>query len=136
MGWYGRDTGQYSGPTSLPQNQEIDRSERKSAWARLLAKVYEVDVWACPDCGGRMSVIAVIRPSGVCRVVLIVVPAFGGLRHSRSHRDSKNYRMPGQAGTGATSGGMSVSRSSGQARRWIGVPIRLCGSYHVQVFDG
>jgi hypothetical protein len=65
----------------LPQNQEIDRSERKSAWAHLLAKVYEVDVWACPDCGGRMSVIAVIRPSGVCREVLIVVPAFGGRRH-------------------------------------------------------
>ncbi len=61
LGWYGRDAGQDSGPVSLHQNQEIGRSERKSAWARLLAKVYEVDVWACPACGGRMSVIAVIR---------------------------------------------------------------------------
>jgi hypothetical protein len=61
VGWYGRDAGQDSGPASLPQNQEIDRSERRSAWARLLAKVYEVDVWACPACGGRMAVIAVIR---------------------------------------------------------------------------
>jgi hypothetical protein len=60
-GLYGRDAGQDGGPTSLPQNQEIGRTERKSAWARLLAKVYEVDVWACPACGGRMSVIAVIR---------------------------------------------------------------------------
>jgi hypothetical protein len=78
VGWYGHNAGQDSGPVSLPQIQEIGRSERKSAWA-------------CPACGGRMSVIAVIRPSGVCRVVLIVVPAFGGLRHSRSHVRADSY---------------------------------------------
>jgi hypothetical protein len=26
-----------------------------------LAKVYEIDVLRCPQCGGRMSVVAVIR---------------------------------------------------------------------------
>jgi hypothetical protein len=41
--------------------REVGRGERRSAWARLLAKVYEVDVWARPACGGRMSIIAVIR---------------------------------------------------------------------------
>jgi hypothetical protein len=55
------------------------------------AGVYEVDVWACPACGGRMSVIAVIRPSGVFREVWIIVPASGGPRHPRPCRDSQGY---------------------------------------------
>jgi hypothetical protein len=53
----------------LSQNQEIGRTERKSAWARLLAKVYEVDVWACPDCGGRMAVISIIRDPAEIRII-------------------------------------------------------------------
>ena len=32
----------------------------KRAWARLLAKVYEVDPLVCPKCGSEMKVIAVI----------------------------------------------------------------------------
>ncbi len=33
----------------------------KSAWARLLARVYEVDPLVCPECGSPMRVIAVIQ---------------------------------------------------------------------------
>jgi predicted RNA-binding Zn-ribbon protein involved in translation (DUF1610 family) len=35
-------------------------SRGRGTWARLLAKVHELDVMACPRCGNRMSVIAVI----------------------------------------------------------------------------
>jgi hypothetical protein len=31
------------------------------AWARLLAKVYEVDPFVCPKCGAEMKVIAIIE---------------------------------------------------------------------------
>ena len=68
-GWYGHSEAPYGGPTCMSQDFEVGRAERKSTWARLLAKVYEVDVWACPDCGGRMSVIAIIRdPAEISRI--------------------------------------------------------------------
>lgn len=41
--------------------EELGANARKRAWARLLAKVYEVDPFACPKCGADMKVIAVIE---------------------------------------------------------------------------
>lgn len=41
--------------------EEVDIDARKRAWARLLAKVYEVDPMTCPKCGADMKVIAVIE---------------------------------------------------------------------------
>ena len=39
-------------------------SEKKtSTWAKLIAKIYEVDPLVCPQCGGEMKVVAVIMDS-------------------------------------------------------------------------
>ena len=39
-------------------------------WAELLAKVYEIDVLACPECGGRMQLIAFIaEPTAAKRIL-------------------------------------------------------------------
>ena len=35
-------------------------AERRAAWARLIAKVYEVDPMVCPRCGSSMKALAVI----------------------------------------------------------------------------
>ncbi|MFP4705613.1 MAG: transposase [Spirochaetaceae bacterium] len=43
------------------EDEAVDDSARKRAWARLLAKVYEVDPFVCPKCGADMKVIAVIE---------------------------------------------------------------------------
>ena len=40
---------------------EVNVDARKRAWARLLAKDYEVDPFVCPKCGADMKVIAVIE---------------------------------------------------------------------------
>jgi hypothetical protein len=37
----------------------------RSAWARLINKVYEVDPFICPHCGGEMQFIAVIEEAPV-----------------------------------------------------------------------
>jgi hypothetical protein len=58
--WYGRQAAQPPTPTDAPKDQEVSTLCSNKAWARLLAKVYELDVMACPNCGCRMSVIAVI----------------------------------------------------------------------------
>jgi rRNA maturation protein Nop10 len=39
------------------QENEIDHPTQKQAWARLLAKVYEIDPMICPHCGGEMKII-------------------------------------------------------------------------------
>jgi len=42
-------------------DEEITVDARQRAWARLLAKVYEVDPLVCPKCGAEMKVIAIIE---------------------------------------------------------------------------
>jgi Putative transposase. len=45
----------------FPDSEGVCSLARKSAWARLLARVYEVDPLVCPACGSQMKVIAVIQ---------------------------------------------------------------------------
>ena len=42
-------------------SEEVKVDARKRAWARRLAKLYEVDPFVCPRCGAEMRVIAVIE---------------------------------------------------------------------------
>ncbi len=46
-------------------------SEKKaSTWARLIAKIYEIDPLVCPQCGEEMKVVAVIMDSvGVDKIL-------------------------------------------------------------------
>jgi hypothetical protein len=74
------------------------RASRK-AWARLLAKVYEIDVLQCPQCGGRMSVIAVIRDPHAIREIIVCMDAKGS-REMRIHAPcdtSPSMAPPGTA---------------------------------------
>jgi len=62
-GWYGRE--EITGMEEAEESEEVSVSNkaRRKAWARLLAKVYKIDIFTCPKCGGEMSVIAVLlRP--------------------------------------------------------------------------
>ncbi len=38
----------------MSDSEEVGSTARKSAWARLLARVYEVDPLVCPECGSPM----------------------------------------------------------------------------------
>jgi hypothetical protein len=65
------------GPAAVRSQAEIvsateDRAplEVRRAWAYLVAKVYEVDPLICPDCGGRMRVIAYIQDRDVIWKIL------------------------------------------------------------------
>lgn len=42
----------------------------RSAWARLIAKVYEIDPLLCPRCGSEMRLIAVITDPAEVRTIL------------------------------------------------------------------
>lgn len=43
---------------------------RKKSWARLLQKIYEVNPFLCPKCGGTMQVVAVIEDPGELRKII------------------------------------------------------------------
>lgn len=52
---------EHPGFEPLPEAVEVDSAEYRQAWARLLAKVYEIDPFVCPQCGTEMRVIAFIQ---------------------------------------------------------------------------
>ncbi len=54
----------------LDDGEEVTVDARKRAWARLLAKVYEIDPLVCPKCGWEMKVIAVIQDPVEIRDIL------------------------------------------------------------------
>jgi hypothetical protein len=67
---YGRTASAEPALPGVPKDREVDALYRRRAWARLLAKVHAIDVLACPRCGSRMSVIAVItEPAQIRRII-------------------------------------------------------------------
>jgi len=39
-------------------------------WARLLERVFDIDIERCPDCGGRLKIIAAIEEPAVIGRIL------------------------------------------------------------------
>ena len=68
--WYGREAAEPPTPTGTPKDQHVSTTSSRKAWARLLAKVYELDIMACPQCGRRMEVIAVILDPAEIRKII------------------------------------------------------------------
>ncbi len=60
-----RSTGK---PEGLERATEAARTYR-IPWADLLAKVFEIDVLACPECVGRMQLIALAEPAVAKRIL-------------------------------------------------------------------
>jgi hypothetical protein len=56
-------------PRAPPENVAYVRP-RHFPWADLLRRVFEFDILACPDCGGRLRLVATIEdPSVVARIL-------------------------------------------------------------------
>jgi hypothetical protein len=54
--------------------QSVSAGQSRAAWARLLAKIYEVDALRCSRCGSPMKVLAVITdPCEVRRILLHLI---------------------------------------------------------------
>jgi hypothetical protein len=49
-----------SPPTDAMEPTTVSHAASRSAWARLIAKVYEIDPLLCPWCGSEILLIAVI----------------------------------------------------------------------------
>jgi hypothetical protein len=57
-------------PENYPE-QTVSARQSRAAWARLLAKVYEVDALRCNRCGSPMKVLALITDPHQCRRIFL-----------------------------------------------------------------
>src|SRR5436309_7091449 len=48
---------------------------RHWAWANLMRRAFEIDVLACPRCGGRLRLIATVEDPDAIRAILAAVAA-------------------------------------------------------------
>ena len=48
----------------------ISTRPRNYTWAELMARVFEVDVLECPECGSAMRILAAIHPPEATRAIL------------------------------------------------------------------
>ena len=77
VGWYSTrvrgERARKAVPAEAVQAAEgapVIAARARSAWARLIHKVYEVDPLQCPKCGAPMQVIALIDDAAVIRRIL------------------------------------------------------------------
>ena len=75
--WYGRQAVEPPTPMGVSKDQHVSTRSSRRAWTRLLAKVYELDVMACPNCGSRMAVIAVILDPAAIRKIISCLARHG-----------------------------------------------------------
>jgi DNA-directed RNA polymerase subunit RPC12/RpoP len=73
-GWKEQHALQSVSHLGQPHEQEphlsVSQEETRSAWARLIAKIYEVDPLRCARCGSKMRVMGVITdPEQVRRIL-------------------------------------------------------------------
>jgi hypothetical protein len=68
----GKDAGEGAvpGAATAPAPRGSPEARRRSAWARVLAKVFEVDPLLCPRCGARLRVVAWITDRAVIDRIL------------------------------------------------------------------
>ena len=70
-GWKNAQQDLYA-DVEMYEETECDISDKASrkAWARLLAKIYEIDLFVCLKCGSEMKVIAIIQDMAEIKRIL------------------------------------------------------------------
>ncbi|VAX05763.1 hypothetical protein MNBD_GAMMA19-522 [hydrothermal vent metagenome] len=61
--------------TEISEEGEIENKEKKArrpyiSWARLLRRVFDIDMEKCPNCGGPVKVIAKIEEASAIKKIL------------------------------------------------------------------
>jgi hypothetical protein len=59
-----------NGPDDHEARTEIGTPGRRYAWADLMRRVFALDVLECPECRGRLRVLAAIHPPDTTRAIL------------------------------------------------------------------
>ena len=57
-------------PADHPTDEPTPSAQSRLKWAQLLKRVFEIDMTACPNCGGPLTMIAVIEDPPVIQRIL------------------------------------------------------------------
>lgn len=57
-------------PVDDPTDEPTRSAPSRLSWAQLLKRVFEIDMTACPKCGGPLKIIAVIQDPPVVAKIL------------------------------------------------------------------
>jgi hypothetical protein len=60
-----------AGRPACPPAGAVYARPRHFPWADLLRRTFEIDVLACPDCGGRLRLVATIEDRAVIAMILL-----------------------------------------------------------------
>ena len=69
-GWKRTHVQDSTNPRSEPPMRTLPECASRSAWARLIAQVYEVNLLVCPRCASEMRVLAVITNAAEVKKIL------------------------------------------------------------------
>ena len=81
-----------------PEPACAHRNPARISWARLLKRVFEIDLEHCPNCGGELKIIAAILEAPVIERILnhLGLQARAPPRHRRA---SASWRKPPDRGS-------------------------------------
>jgi len=57
-------------PSPRPITPKVREKRRRMSWARLLKRVFDIDIEHCPNCGGALKIIAAIEDPPVIVKIL------------------------------------------------------------------
>ena len=86
---YGAPPGEAPVAASVSANVNVDPAALKPrhwAWADLMRRAFDIDVLACPQCGGRLRLIATVEDPGATRAILAALGHRESGRSRRTHR--------------------------------------------------
>ena len=84
---------------SADANGELTRppGSRHYAWAALMRRAFDVDVLACPRCGGRLRLLATVEDPDAIRAILAAVAVSGDLADRAPPTAAAQTPSPGAA---------------------------------------
>ena len=65
------DSADAAGSTNAEARGDAADPARTSRWARLMKRVFEIDVLVCDHCGGRRRIIAFVSETAVVQKILV-----------------------------------------------------------------
>jgi len=65
------DAGDAAGSAVGGERADSSDPARASRWARLMKRVFEIDVLVCDHCGGRRRIIAFVTETAVVQKILV-----------------------------------------------------------------
>jgi len=78
-----------------PSTAAVPECACRSAWARLIAKVYEIDPLVCPRCCSKMRILAVITDPAEVKKILRHLIKIGRPPRGRQPFRQKRREPPG-----------------------------------------